>query len=317
MCDTFVAVGSATADGALVFGKNSDRPAAEEQRPIHCPARRHPAGERVRCTYIEIPEAAETFAVLLSQPIWMWGAEMGVNENGVVIGNEAVWTRAPLGPPALLGMDLVRLGLERGATARQALEVITTLLKAHGQGGPCAEGDPSLQYHNSFLIADVGEAWVLETAERDWAAQRVTNGVRNISNQLSIRRDVTLGSAGRGDHARDADRPDAENSPDFAATFGLGDPDARPLREARGGRLLSAGRGRITPKFMMEILRDHDGGICMHGTFRTTASLVCHVGRGAAPRLWMTWGANPCETAFRNVPPPLATGSEHQMVVHG
>ncbi len=319
MCDNFVAVGSATADGALIFGKNSDRPAAEEQRPIHRPARRHPAGARVRCTYVEIPEAAQTYAVLLSQPSWMWGAEMGVNENGVVIGNEAVFTKAPLGLPALLGMDLVRLGLERGATARQALEVITTLLEAHGQGGPCADQDASLQYHNSFLIADVGEAWVLETAERHWAAQRVTNGVRNISNQLSIHRDVALASEGLGDHAREAGWSDGQNPLDFAATFGWEEPDAptQPTREARGGQLLAAGRGRITPKIMMEILRDHDGGICMHGAFRTTASLVCHVGRGAAPRLWMTWGANPCETAFREVAPPLPTGSGDQMVVHG
>ncbi len=94
MCDSLVAVGSATADGSLVFGKSSDRPAAEEQRPIYCPARRHPAGACVCCTYIEIPEANETLAVLLSQPTWMWGAEMGVNERGVVIGNEAVWTKA-------------------------------------------------------------------------------------------------------------------------------------------------------------------------------------------------------------------------------
>ena len=170
MCDSLVAVGSATADGSLVFGKNSDRPAAEEQRPIYCPARRHPANARVRCTYIEIPEAAETLAVLLSQPTWMWGAEIGVNERGVVIGSEAVWTKAPLGPATLLGMDLVRLGLERGATARRALEVITTLLEAHGQGGPCAEQDPGFQYHNSFLIADVDDAWVLETAGDHWAA---------------------------------------------------------------------------------------------------------------------------------------------------
>ena len=316
MCDTFVAMGSATADGALVFGKNSDRPSTEAQRPIHRPARRHPSGALVRCTYIEIPEAAETYAVVLSQPSWMWGAEMGVNECGVVIGNEAVWTKASLGPPALLGMDLVRLGLERGATAREALDVITSLLVAHGQGGPCAEGDPSFQYHNSFLIADAGEAWVLETAERHWAAQRITSGVRNISNQLSVRRDAALVSEGLGEHARDAGFAEGEDPIDFAAAFGWEAPDAaRPTREARGGQLLAAGRGRITPEIMMEILRDHDGGICMHGAFRTTASLVCHVGGGAAPRLWMTWGANPCETACQEVPPPVPTGSEDKMAV--
>lgn len=305
MCDTFVALGSAAADGTLIFGKNSDRPADEEQHPVHRPARRHPLGARVRCTYIEIPEAAETYAVMLSQPTWMWGAEMGVNENGVVIGNEAVFTNAPLGPPALLGMDLVRLGVERGATARQALEVITTLLETYGQGGPCAHQDPSLQYHNSFLIADGGEAWVLETAGYQWAAQRVTDGVRNISNQLSIRRGATLQSEDPGGPRREADPLD------FVATFGLDEPEAqRPIREARGSQLLAAARGRITPKIMMEILRDHEGGICMHGGFRTTASLVCQIGRETVPRLWMTWGANPCETTYREVAPPLAAEFE-------
>ena len=304
MCDTFVAVGSATADGALVFGKNSDRPADEEQLPIHCPARRNPAGARVRCTYIEIPEAAETYAVVLSQPTWMWGAEMGVNQHGVAIGNEAVWTKAPLGPPALLGMDLVRLGLERGATARRAVEVMTGLLEAHGQGGACAEHDPGFQYHNSFLVADVAEAWVLETADNHWAAQRISDGVRNISNQLSIRRDGDLAS-------------DGGSRVDFAATFGSDDPDGRSMRETRGGDLLAAEHGRITPDSMMDILRDHEGGICMHGAFRSTASMVCHVGRDAAPRIWMTWGENPCETEFREMPPPARNGSEHKMAVHG
>ncbi len=42
----------------------------------------------------------------------MWGAEMGVNESSVAIGNEAVWNR--LSDPVydsekrLLGMDLLR-----------------------------------------------------------------------------------------------------------------------------------------------------------------------------------------------------------------
>ena len=318
MCDSLVAVGSATADGSLVFGKNSDRPATEEQRPTYCPAQRHPAGARVRCTYIEIPEAAETLAVLLSQPTWMWGAEMGVNERGVVIGNEAVWTKAPLGPTALLGMDLVRLGLERGATASEALGVITTLLETHGQGGPCAYRDPGFQYHNSFLIADVDEAWVLETAGRHWVAERVTDDVRNISNQLSIRCDFTLASEDLGAHAREVGGSAGEHDPvDFAAAFGWEEPAeelaTRTPREGRGRQLLAAGRGRISPAIMMEILRDHDAGICMHGAFRTTAALVCHVRRDVAPRIWMTWGDNPCEADFQEMVPPLPSWAEDRI----
>lgn len=67
-----------------------------------------------------------------------------------------------------------RLGLERGSTARQCLDVITTLLEMLGQGGPCSEDDPSMTYHNSFLIVDrKAEAWVLETAGRYWVAEKV------------------------------------------------------------------------------------------------------------------------------------------------
>ena len=68
---------------------------------------------------------------------------MGANEHGVVGGNEAVHSElaGELGTEArLLGMDLLRLALERGRTAREAATACTQLLEAHGQGGPCEEG---------------------------------------------------------------------------------------------------------------------------------------------------------------------------------
>ena len=65
-----------------------------------------------QCTYISIPQVPLTHAVVLSKPAWMWGAEMGANEHGVTIGNEAVWSRysdsAYDAVPRLLGMDLLR-----------------------------------------------------------------------------------------------------------------------------------------------------------------------------------------------------------------
>ena len=70
MCDTFVALPPATADGCVIFGKNSDRPRGEAQTVVQHPGRRHDAGARVRCTYIEIAQAPVTFAVLLSRPDW-------------------------------------------------------------------------------------------------------------------------------------------------------------------------------------------------------------------------------------------------------
>ena len=135
MCDTLVAF---TPQG-MIFGKNSDRDPNEVQNLIQVPAQDHPRGETVKCTYIEIPQVSHTNGVLLSQPCWMWGAEIGVNEFGVAIGNEALFTKvAPRKENKyLLGMDLLRLGLERGKSAREALDVIISLLEQFGQGGNC------------------------------------------------------------------------------------------------------------------------------------------------------------------------------------
>ena len=149
------------------------------------PAVDHPIEGTLRCTYIDIPQVKHTHAVLLLKPFWMWGAEMGANEHGVVIGNEAVFTRMPVEKTAALtGMDLIRLGLERSHSAAEALDSIITLLETYGQGGNGGFTHP-FYYHNSFIIADHREAWVLEAAGKEWAVEKVS-GVRSISNAITI-----------------------------------------------------------------------------------------------------------------------------------
>ena len=186
MCDTLIATKSATADGVAVFGKNSDRPANEGQHIAYFPAAHHASGSRVKCTYIEIPQVEKTHAVLLSKPFWMWGAEMGVNEHGLVIGNEAVFSKVPANKePALLGMDLLRAALERAVTPREAVRVIIDLLEQFGQGGNCASHGESLYYHYSFLISNADDAWVLETVDKQWAARQVGD-VYSISNCMTL-----------------------------------------------------------------------------------------------------------------------------------
>jgi dipeptidase len=296
-CDTLVALGAATRDGVALFAKNSDRPPRECQRIVQLPRRRPGPGERVRCQYLEIPEVAETAAVLGSQPYWLWGLEHGVNEHRVAIGNEMVFAREPLGASGLLGMDLVRLGLERARTAGQALEVMVELLERHGQGGS-GQAHLDWPYHNAFAIADPGDAWLLETSGRHWAARRVTD-VGNLSNGLALATDWERGSKDLTAFAVEQGWWDvARGRVDFAAAY-ADDTNVPPnlacARRARAAGLLAEGRGQLSPASLRAVLRDHyDAGpvhrprpfddphffsLCMHADplDNTTAAMVARL----------------------------------------
>lgn len=279
-CDCFVSLPPGSRDDHVIFGKNSDRPRDEVQEVVHFAATSHPAGSMLECTFVQIPQVEQTLAVVLSKPSWMWGAEMGANERGVCIGNEAVWTREPVVQgEALLGMDLVRLGLERGDSAWAAMTVITGLLEQHGQGGQCREDPEPFSYHNTFLLVDRHEAWVLETAGKLWVAQRVSEGVKNISNQLTISREISAEHPDLRSRARAQGWWDGQEDFDFSQVFAPEDPPARmelAKQRYRGGRdLLQHHCGSVTAEVMMSILRDKPSGICMDsGGFCTTGSMV-------------------------------------------
>ena len=287
VCDTLV---SLTPDGVL-FGKNSDRDPNEAQIPRWYSSADDLAGD-VECTWISIPQVARTNAVVLSQPWWMWGAEMGANEHGVVIGNEAVFTTEPLGDPALLGMDLLRLALERAATAHEAVGVIVELLERHGQGGPCSHEKPGFSYHNSFLVADPAGAIVLETAGSHWAVEQVTGAGRSISNGLTI--------AG------------------FAERFTSTTEARNASCTARRARTQPAAETAVEVADMFAALRDHGGGVsprwseidgamaapCVHAggsvsSSQSTASWVSDL-RGD-PLHWVTATSAPCTSTFHPV----------------
>src|SRR3990172_8929966 len=144
MCDTLCAIRPA---GAL-FAKNSDRPLREVQL-IEAHARRT-GGSPLRTQYQTLDDPG-AHALLGSRPDWLWGFEHGVNERRVAIGNEKVYTSGdPFAEPAaLIDMDLVRLGVERGGTADEALEAMTSALERHGQGG-VADNTTGEPYFSSF-----------------------------------------------------------------------------------------------------------------------------------------------------------------------
>nr|XP_019945717.1 PREDICTED: secernin-3 [Paralichthys olivaceus]XP_019945718.1 PREDICTED: secernin-3 [Paralichthys olivaceus] len=277
-CDTFVALPPSTEGQRIVFGKNSDRPCDEVQEVVYFPAKCYGAEEKVECTYIEIDQVAHTYAVVLSRPAWLWGAEMGANEHQVCIGNEAVWGRESAdGDEALLGMDLVRLGLERADTAEKAVDVITELLEKYGQGGSCMEDESGFTYHNSFLISDRKEAWLLETSGKHWAAEKVEGGYRNISNQYGITSKIDKEHPQLREYARSKGWWDGESQFNFATVYSFMTTariEASGSRYCEGKKLLEKSKGHITAETMIDILRDKDSGINMEGMFMTTGSMV-------------------------------------------
>jgi secernin len=339
-CDSFVILPAATADGSMLLGKNSDRPVNEAQPLRHVPARAPARGDRLRLAYVEIADDRKTLAHVGASPYWCWGHELGLNERGVAIGNEALFTRdlaqnqhaarAGASPePGILGMELLRLGLERGRTAVEAMEVMTALLERHGQWGAGVPGKPPADgaYDNSFLIADRREAWVLETSGRRWIAAQVRHLSWSVSNQATIRTEWDRASDDIADHARDAGwwRDAGRGRFDFAAAYT--DPlvplQVSHIRLQRSRQLLrdavhGAGADVAAAR---SVLRDHLEGtflqgpyfnaarpdfmtLCMHShpsgfTWGNTASSAVFVlpPDDRPPHLWWA-AATPCTSVY-------------------
>jgi secernin len=325
-CDTLIAFEGEGRDRRAIFGKNSDRPLAEAQ-PLTCTsARAHVGGSTVRCQWLTIPEAEKTLAVVGSRPWWMWGFEQGLNSAGVAIGNEAIYTRDEVPSIGLQGMDLVRLGLERGETARAAKRVITDHVERYGQGGSStylgSADATELRYQNSFIIGDANEGFVVETSGRRWVSKRVVSGAA-IANLVTITDDWDEASPDIEEHARQRgwwNEPPGVKL-DFRRAYE--DPEMRAVTETRYAqscRFLDL--GQVTLQAMMRHLRDHyDGGtvyvraaavekprplsICLHPEDRegaTAASMV--VDLTAARRQPIAWCsmATPCSGVFIPVP---------------
>ncbi|NXN85263.1 SCRN2 protein, partial [Bombycilla garrulus] len=176
-----------------------------------------------------------------------------------------------------------RLALERGASAREALEVITALLERHGQGGNCKEQPEPFVYHNTFLLADRSEAWLLETASAREALEVIT---------------ALLERHGQGGNCKEQPEPFVYHN-----TFLLADRSEAWLLET-AGRYWAAERirgtattplpgsaevalavptGHITAETLMAILRDRDSGICADSEdIRTAGSMVSVLPRDPA-----------------------------------
>ena len=335
MCDTVVAIGNSTRDGSVIFGKNSNRVPNEAHNIEYIKGKKHKQNTKVKCTYISIPQVEKTLDVLLLKPFWMFGCEMGANEYGVTIGNEAVWSKEPIRDIGLLGMDLIRLALERAKTAKEALITTTELLEKHGQGGQCSYGIKGRDYHNSFIIADPKEAWVLETADKYWIAEKV-KGIRTISNTLSIGREYDLihpdliSDAITKGYSKSEEEFHFANDfiPKFRIYHILKESSPRSQLFSQGLKrqqcttaLMLRKKGKISPEDVISVLRNHNvpeekessfsidkakaTSPCHHASNltvpdQTTGSLVSHIKKDIQVH-WVSGSSAPCISTFKPI----------------
>ena len=308
MCDTFVALPATTKQKTMLFAKSADCEVNEANAVICIPRQKHVKGESVRITHLVIPQAEETYEVFLTKAFWTYGCEIGINEYGRAMGEEAVFTTEMTEEKdGIIGPDLMRLGLERAKNCREAIDIMTALLEKYGQGGS-AELKGNSHFDSSFLMSDTSEAYILETAGRNWAVKKIED-FDSISNLLGITTNWTTCSIASG-----------TKKTDWAKTFAL--PEVPPTlgspeRQRYTYDTLKEVKGQITAQTMFRIMRHHNDeyhpatadahrNICIHAGpqdnrwWQADGVMVTDVGEHGV-LIWVTGTSGNCVSIFKPV----------------
>ncbi len=217
-------------------------------------------------------------------------------------------------------MDILRLALERCRDAREALDFIISLIEDPGQGGNYSY-EKKFKYHNSFLIVDPNQAWILETAGKYWAAKKL-EGFYTVSNALTIDDDWDLASDNLVVHGV-KEYGCSRSSFNFARCYS--DKIYTWLAHGRERRrttmdYVGSHIPRIHLSHLTGLLRLHENepyrpwkgsnkDICMHygGLTRpshTASSMIAVLGRERQLVL-LTLSSNPCLSIFKPLTAPM------------
>ncbi|MEH0153941.1 C69 family dipeptidase [Limibacter armeniacum] len=320
MSDIFIAKPDFTAQGHTIFGKNADNAPNEGLSIVRIPAIDH-EWQIAECTHIEIPQVKHTYEVLLTKPYHAFGAEMGMNSNGVCIGHTITETKLKVKQQnnGLTGGDLVRLGLERGGNALEALEVITSLLQEYGQQANSGYLSEEKWGCNSFLITDATDSYLLETIDREWAAVKLTSGFCALTGTPQIDKNFDLFSDGLIDYAYNNkwikskegfSFKDAYSKKSFFRT------DKGSKRRKLVDTFVSDKSGSFTLQHAIDLLGLHqkdknfnpakgkDTDICQHANkqfpVQTNGSMIAELRTGDELfTCWLTGTSLPCVSLFK------------------
>ena len=183
-CTNLIAAKGATTDGSVMMTYSADSHNLYGHLH-HSPAAKHAKGEMREIREWDtnkplgfIPQVEQTYNVVGN-----------MNEHQVVIGESTWGGREELadttGNAVMDYGSLIYVALERAKTAREAIDIMTDLVKNYGYA---SEGE-------SFTIADKNEVWVMEMigkgAEKGavWIAVRIPdNAITGHANEPRIRK---------------------------------------------------------------------------------------------------------------------------------
>lgn len=182
-CTNLIVGKNASVDGSVMFSYSADSYGMFIGL-YHFPAAKHAKGEMRKIRdwdsnkpLGEIPEARETYNVVGNMNEW----QVSIGETTYGGREEMVDTTGIIDYGSL-----IYIALQRSKTARQAIEVMTTLANTYGY---CSSGE-------SFTICDPNEAWIMELQGKGpgskgvvWVAQRIPDDcISAHANQSRIRK---------------------------------------------------------------------------------------------------------------------------------
>lgn len=257
--DMIVALKEASANRSTLFGVNHHAAPSQRHTVQMVPGQMHDVGEAVPIHALHVPQARHTFSVLGLQPAGQWGFVHGVNELRVAVGVTDWQSRLRDGQPAITGIDLTRLCLERSHSATHAVETLIDLLEHHGHG--LAEGSAASAGDHIFLIADGDEAYILEVCGRYWALLGCGTS-RVVTDVAMIRQDWRRLAPGLAACVIDKGWWQDDGSKlDFVRSVGETSERSRNAQKrwGRASLALTQQHGAIDLHFLRRMMADHFG----------------------------------------------------------
>ncbi|MBN2344931.1 MAG: C69 family dipeptidase [Candidatus Aminicenantes bacterium] len=181
-CTNYLISKGASADGATMITYSAD------SHSLYGDLNFIPAGEHIEGSWIDVYDGdTGKYLGKIRQVRRTYQVVGLINEHQVALGETTFGGREELrDPKAVLDYNtLMNLALQRGRSAREAIQVMTSLVEEYGYAS----------VGESFSIADPNEVWILEMISKGpenkgavWVARRVPDGyVCGHANQARIR----------------------------------------------------------------------------------------------------------------------------------